>query len=208
SRLYEPNVRTGTAYAATLSIRLTWSGSSSDDTLGLSATDKKGRSVGDDTLAVSNAGGNMNFFQLDLPRGETYTITAFNQVGNSAEAVPSQAIAKLKVVNLAKSPQPAEPTGGPGFANYHIPLGLMPPTAEEQQLGGRAFGEPSIGVDPRTDDVLYQAGLYTIKGTFGSGRHAKATFTDVSDAPLTTSFSEDAILDTDRFTGRTWVSQL
>src|SRR5204862_2140686 len=40
------------------------------------------------------------------------------------------------------------------------------------------------------------------------GSRPTASFADVSDKPLTNSASEDAILDTDRATGRTWVSQL
>src|SRR5207237_1043944 len=53
--------------------------------------------------------------------------------------------------------------------------------------------------------VMYQAGLYTIRGTFSGGG---VTWKDVSDAPLTNSASEDAILAVDRATGRTFVSQL
>jgi hypothetical protein len=208
SKLYKPNVRTGTNYAAYLQITLRWKGTSSDDTLGLSAKDPKGHSVGNDTLAVTNNGGNVNVFMLQMPLNEKYTITAFNQVGNSSEAVASNAVARLHLVNLAKFRQPAQPAGAPQFRNYHVPLSLMPPTAEEQAIGGRAFGEPSIGVDTRNDNVMYQAGLYTIKAHFGSGSHPQATFAEVSDKPLTSSFSEDAILFVDRFTGRTWVSQL
>src|SRR5437764_6264987 len=58
SALYAPNVRTGTNYAAVLTIRLSWKSSSPDSALGLSATDKHGKSVGDDTLATTNNGGN------------------------------------------------------------------------------------------------------------------------------------------------------
>ncbi|MFN2462448.1 MAG: sialidase family protein, partial [Candidatus Dormibacteria bacterium] len=70
-----------------------------------------------------------------------------------------------------------------------------------------SFGEPSIGVDPRTDAVMYQAGLYTMKAVFDKANPAGVTWTDVSSV-YTNQASEDAILDVDRATGRTFVSQL
>ena len=85
----------------------------------------------------------------------------------------------------------------------------MPPTTEETQyLGGRAFGEPSVGVDPRTGAVMYQAGLYTVKGTVDhSTSPATVTWTNVTDVTENQA-SLDAILDVDRRTGRTFVTQL
>ena len=210
SKLYRPDVRTGTRHAAVLTIRLRWKGTNSDDSLCLSATNRKGNSVGNDTFGTTTdgSGDNVNVFVLEMPRTGTYTIQAFNCNGNSSEAVPSKAVARLGVVNLAGRREPRRQAGAPRFRNYHIPLKLMPVVPEEQALGGRLFGEPSIGVDPRTNAVMYQAGLHTIRARFGRGPRPKATFVNVSDKPLTTSFSEDAILDTDRTTGRTWVSQL
>jgi hypothetical protein len=209
ARLYAANLETGTDYAVVLTIKLTWQGTSPDDTLGLSAADPSGASVGNDTLATTNEGGDVNTFVLQDPLAEAYTITASNQLGNSTSAVPSSAVATLKVVNLASEKPPAEVTGAQGFTDYHIPLNLMPETLEEQQvLGGRSFGEPSIGVDPRNDDVMYQAGLFTLRGVFDtSTTPATASWTNVS-TPETNTFSEDAILDVDRNTGRTLVAQL
>jgi hypothetical protein len=74
STLYARDVRTGSAYAAVLKIVLTWTGLAPDDTLGLSATDPNGKSVGDDTLATTNSGGNINVFAIQMPLNETYTI--------------------------------------------------------------------------------------------------------------------------------------
>ncbi|MFL5822391.1 MAG: sialidase family protein [Solirubrobacteraceae bacterium] len=209
AKLYKPNVRTGTDYAAVLRIRLTWSGTAPDDALALSAKDKGGKSVGDDTLAATNGGGDVNVFTLQNPRNETYTITAANFNGNSSTAVAPSAVATLTVVHLSAFPQPTAPKGGPGFSIYHIPLKLMPELPEEKVvLGGRAFGEPTLGVDPRTNTVMYQAGLYTMKGKVND-HHSPPTITwkNVS-STITHVASEDAILDVDRHTGRTFVSQL
>jgi hypothetical protein len=209
SKLYAPNLRTGTDYAAVLTIHLTWTGTSPDDELALTAKDKAGNTVGDDTSATTNHGGDVNLFTLQNPRSETYTITVSNAIGNSSSAVPSTAVARLKVVHLAAFQEPSEPPGGPGFSIYHIPLKLMPELPEEKVvLGGRAFGEPSIGVDPQTGAVMYQAGLYTMRGTVNEHRHpATIAWKNVSPANTHVA-SEDAILDVDRRTGRTFVSQL
>ena len=208
AHLYAPNRRTGTAYALVLTITLTWSGGSPDDALGMSANDPDGNSVGDDTSATTNNGGNTNVFMLQNPLGQVYTVTAFNQYGNSSSAVPSHAVATLSMVHLADLAQPGQPHGAPSFANYHIPLDLMPPTLEEHQVGGRVFGEPSIGVDPKSDATMYQAGLYTMKATFDdSTTPPTAHWSNVS-SPLTNTASEDAILAVDRGTGRTFVTQL
>jgi len=207
---YSPDLRQGSKHAAVLTVVLTWTDNSHDATLGITATDSKGNSVGNDTGATTNDGSDINVFQLENPLDDTYTLTAGNQDGNSSTMAASHAVATLQLVDLAAQHAPAPPQQGPRFDDYHIPLSLMPPTTEEAvALGGRAFGEPSIGVDPNTDKVMYQAGLYTIRTSFDdSKRPAAATFTDVSDTPLTNTASEDAILAVDRGTGRTVVSQL
>ena len=209
SRLYAPNPRTGTDYAAVLTIRLTWQGSSPDDALSLSAKDKTGKAVGNSTGAATNHGGNVALFTLQDPRNSTYTITVANFDGNSTSAVPSTAVAKLEVVHLSAFGEPSPPRGAPGFTAYHIPLKLMPELPEEKVvLGGRGFGEPSIGVDPQTGAVMYQAGLYTMRGTVNDHHHpATITWKNVS-TTLTHLVTEDAILDVDRRTGRTLVSEL
>jgi len=206
---YTPDVRQGSTHAAYLQITMTWASSSADQALVLAVTDAGSNGVGNDTFGeINSAGNNVNVFQLQDPLNETYTVTASNGNGNSSAAIPAHAVATLHLINLAGQPQPPNPGGAPGFDTYHIPLSLMPPRTEESQLGGRLFGEPSIGVDPRNDDVMYQAGLYTIRATFDTSKQpAKASYSDVS-FPVSDTASEDAILFVDRNTGRTFVSQL
>jgi hypothetical protein len=69
---------------------------------------------------------------------------------------------------------------------------------------GQDAGEPSIGVNWKTGNVLYQAGLQTLKVDFST---ATPTWTDVS-SPITSVTGLDPILFTDHDTGRTFVSQL
>jgi hypothetical protein len=208
-QLYALNAKTGTDYAMVLTIHLTWKGSNPDDALGLSGADPHNASVGNDTLATSNVNGDNNVFVIQNPLSQTYTITASNQLGVSSEAVPSHAVATLTETNLSDAADVTQPSGAPGFDDFRTPLDVMPMTPEEDiVLGGRGFGEPSVGVDPKTDAMMYQAGLFTMKGTFDdSTRPAKATWTNVS-SPFTNIVTEDAILDVDRSTGRTFVSQL
>lgn len=212
STYYAPDVRQGSAHAAVLTVTMTWTGSNPDETYSLSASPGKApnTTVGNDTGAATNDGSNINIFTLQNPDNDTYTFTASNFDGIAVDSDSPHAVATLKFYDLASQAQPPEPSGAAGFTNYHIPLALMPPTPEETTvLGGRAFGEPSIGVNPKTNNVMYQAGLYTIKAHFDDSKTpAVPTYTDVSDAPLTNTASEDAILFLDQNTGRTLVSQL
>lgn len=115
------------------------------------------------------------------PAGQTYTATI------DLEAKP----------NSATGAAPAYSGLPPRFQNYPIP----------QSQGGNA-GEPSIGYNPNTGNVMYQAGLQTFKVGFDTSTSpAKATWTDVSSFE-TSKASLDAILFTDRLTGRTFSSQL
>jgi len=81
----------------------------------------------------------------------------------------------------------------PSFTNYPAPAPL-----------GRDAGEPSIGINAKTDNVLFQAGLETLKVDFSSGTPAWKNVAP----PITSTTSLDPILFTDRATGRTFVSQL
>jgi hypothetical protein len=81
----------------------------------------------------------------------------------------------------------------PSFTNYAAPAPL-----------GQDAGEPSVGVNWKTGNVLYQAGLQTLKVDFSGGA---PTWTDVS-APTTSITGLDPISFTDHDTGRTFVSQL
>jgi hypothetical protein len=71
---------------------------------------------------------------------------------------------------------------------------------------GNGAGEPTLGVNPKTNNVLFQAGLETYRVNGFNGRGG-ATWKDVS-PPLTSFASFDPILETDAVTGRTFVSQL
>jgi hypothetical protein len=86
----------------------------------------------------------------------------------------------------------ASANAAPGFNNYAGPSAMV----------GDA-GEPSIGYNPKTDKVMFQAGTTTARVDFSQ---APPTWTDVTEPTAIATF--DPILYTDRDTGRTFSSQL
>ncbi len=98
------------------------------------------------------------------------------------------------------SPPPAAPPSGetpPTYANFPAPAPLA-----------TSAGEPSLSYDAKSGNVMFEAGLQTLRVTFDdSTTPAHATWTDVSYV-LTSLATLDPILYTERTTGRTFVSQL
>src|SRR5919107_863069 len=83
----------------------------------------------------------------------------------------------------------------PTFASYQAPSGM-----------GDDAGEPTLGVDPKTQAVLFPCHARVLRVTGFNGRGG-ATWKDVT--PLVTGlYSFDPILETDTKTGRTFTSQL
>jgi hypothetical protein len=117
------------------------------------------------------------------PGGQTYTATV-TLTKASVATLPPDAAAKSTVAP-------------PRYQNYAAPNGL-----------GTTAGEPSIGVDWKTGNVMYVSDLQTLRVKFDdSVSPARTTWTDVS-APNTSVTSLDPILYTDHTTGRTFVSEL
>jgi hypothetical protein len=127
---------------------------------------------------------------LTNPAGGVYTVAAspYAVVGSySATAT----------LTLTDDPAPPSTEEAPRYATHVPPDGV-----------GRGAGEPTLGVNEETGNVMYIAGLETLRVGFdGCTSPARASWTDVSF--LTTSITSfDPILYTDQGTGRTFVSQL
>ena len=103
------------------------------------------------------------------------------------------AAAGLSVV--ATAGQAAKPSALPVFTNYEAPAGL----------GDRA-GEPTLGINPKTGAVLFQAYTETLRVT-GMKAGGKATW-ELGSFPVPQPRSFDPILRTDPDTGRAFTSQL
>jgi hypothetical protein len=102
-------------------------------------------------------------------------------------------------VAAAGPPPPAPPSSAtpPTYTNYPAPNPLA-----------RGAGEPSLSFDAKTGNVMFEAGLQTLRVSFDeSTSPATASWHDVSFV-LTSTLTLDPILFTDRTTGRTFVSQL
>jgi hypothetical protein len=84
----------------------------------------------------------------------------------------------------------------PTFTNFAAPAPL-----------GRSSGEPSIGVNWSSGNVMFQAGLETLRVNAFNDATATASWTSVG-STITSTASLDPILFTDHRTGRTFVSQL
>ncbi len=92
---------------------------------------------------------------------------------------------------------PAAGSGEPTYAIYPTPANL-----------GQSAGEPSLGVNWHSGNVMFTAGLETLRVSFDDTvTPATATWQDVT-FPLTGLTTLDPILFTDSQTGRTFVAQL
>lgn len=131
-------------------------------------------------------------------------------------------VATALVAPLAASALAGSGSGTPVFRTYTSPVGValstgdLPPEVTDpapfgiyQQTGiGDSCGEPSLGVDPKTGNVLYECGLQTLLvSDFDKGGAGRASWKPVQ--PLVEGEqSSDPILWRDTDTGRVFVNQL
>jgi len=101
----------------------------------------------------------------------------------------------LLMVAVIPSAARGVPTA-PTFASFVAPPSL-----------GNDAGEPSIGSNWATGNVMYQAGLETLRVSGFNDATGAATWASVG-STITSTASLDPILFTDHTTGRTFVSQL
>lgn len=85
----------------------------------------------------------------------------------------------------------------PTYKNYQSPPGI-----------GDNSGEPSIGVNWNSGNIMTNAVLDTLRVTFNTSTSPATATWLLKDSPITSTTSLDPILFTDHQTGRTFVSQL
>lgn len=104
--------------------------------------------------------------------------------------------ASIAAAGPTPTPPPLSTESAARYFNYHAPEGL-----------GTGAGEPSIGVNPKTGKVFFQASTQTLRVTFDdTSSPARTTWEDKSAPNAVTTL--DPILFTDQRTGRTFTSQL
>lgn len=142
-------------------------------------------------------------------------------------ALPLVAVAATVPLTLAATAAPKTVT--PRFQQYTSPSGVDMVTGHLPKEGVDAYqalkgagvpvygiwvqnglgddcGEPTLAVDRRTSNVLYQCGLQTLRiSRFGP--KGKATWTPVT-PPVSGEHTSDPLLYQDPTTGRVWVNQL
>ena len=115
----------------------------------------------------------------------------------SARFLPALAVAVLLSAVLALASASVAFAVPPTYDLYQAPSSL-----------GQDAGEPSLGVNWKSGNVLYIAGIETLRVTFdNSATPANASWSDVT-FPLAGLLTLDPILFTDSQTGRTFVAQL
>ena len=114
--------------------------------------------------------------------------------------------AALLASPLLLAPSQAATSAAPVFRQYHAPS--APLDVRGNHTKGDASGEPSLGFDSRTGDVMYMAEKATFRvNAFDPAANDKATWTDVTD-PVIGAQTSDPILYTDPVTHRTFANQL
>ena len=117
--------------------------------------------------------------------------------------LPALAVLAGSVTLGSSSAVTAAPT--PVFRQYHGPSAAK--DVRGKPTGADLAGEPSLGYDPKTDQVLFMADKSTFRvGAFGDADE-HATWTDITD-PVEGAQTSDPILWRDPVTGRTFVNQL
>jgi hypothetical protein len=120
----------------------------------------------------------------------------------------------LPALVLVVSPLLSAPSGAAGavrstapvFRQYHAPS--APLDVRGNATAGDSSGEPTLGIDSRTNDVMYMANKATFRvNGFDPKANDKATWTDVTDV-VEGAQTSDPILYTDPVTNRTYVNQL
>lgn len=157
------------------------------------------QAVDDYDLEVYNSSGQLVGSSANGP-GAVEKVTLSNPASGTYTVSTSKFLALLGYTGKARIvAHGSSGTGSAnlGFAVYAAPAGM-----------GDSSGEPSVGVNWSTDNVMYIAGLETLRVSFDDCfTPAQASWQDKS--YLTTSLlTLDPILFTDPVTGRTLVSQL
>ena len=150
--------------------------------------------VGNDTAAETVA--------LFDPKPGHYRVL----VVGSTVTVPVNYTATL-TYSIVTPPTPP-PNTATIFQNFAPPVPTVAGTPRQGTPAAGGAGEPSIGVNTRTGNVMVQSDLETLRVTFNDSVYPPATtWTDVG-STITSTESLDPILWTDPRTNRTFVSQL
>ncbi|MFN2523099.1 MAG: sialidase family protein [Mycobacteriales bacterium] len=118
--------------------------------------------------------------------------------------LPALALLASPLLTLPSQAATSEPA--PTFRQYHAPD--APKDARGRATGGDDAGEPTVGYNSKTGNVMFMANKNTFRvNGFDLSQNEKATWTDVTD-PVEGAQTSDPFLWTDPTTNRTFVNQL
>jgi hypothetical protein len=188
-----------------LTVTLTWTGlqgtDPSNNDLDLYIVDANGNDLGhsaDTNQAAAGGTGQAKevAFTGDMPTGN-YRIVVIDSL--ALTATPRFDVTATFELTAPPVPPPAT---AQVFTHYQPPI-----NADGSRLG-KSSGEPSIGADWKTGNIMYLGGVQALRVKFDDTKSpATATWENVG-APITSQETLDPILFTDHRTGRTFVSQL
>jgi hypothetical protein len=149
---------------------------------------------------TGNSGPNFEDLVINDPASGTWTMEA-----QSGAAVPQptavKGVATLTITRLPSVPKLHIRTGDPQFSNFDF----SPSYQTRDDAHRPNAGEPSLGIDWQTGNVMYMAGNQVTRITYPKGKpRGRPTTTDVT--PPNSRVNEDAILFTDHGVkpNRTW----
>ncbi|HXG54702.1 MAG TPA: hypothetical protein VNJ03_04925 [Vicinamibacterales bacterium] len=182
----------------TLSATVKWADAPDGNDMDLYIVDEQGKIVASSTTSNTQSASETASFTNPGTGPRTYRVVVVNWLS----PVPINSAAGTVTFSLvapptALPPEPTQPSYAPRFFNYKPPSGL-----------GETAGEPTLGVNFKSGNVMFIALLETLRASFDdSSSPAKAQWFNRSFITTGTR-TNDPILFTDSSTGRTLVSQL
>lgn len=184
----------------TLGATVRWADAPDGNDMDLYIVDEAGAIVASSTTDNSQSASETASFINPGTGSRTYRVVIVNwlTVTPIEQATGTVTFSLISPENTEQlPPEPVPPSYAPRFFNYSPPSGL-----------GEHAGEPTLGVNYKTGNVMYIALLETLRASFDdSASPARAQWFNKSF--LTTNLrTNDPILVTDSETGRTFASQL
>ena len=188
-----------TTRRGTLDATVRWADAPDGNDLDLYLVDEAGAIVASSTEDNTQSASETLSFTNPGTGSRTYRVVIVNWLSPTpVETVTGTVSFSLVSRETTQLPdEPAPPSFAPRFFNYQPPSGL-----------GENAGEPTLGVNYKTGNVMYIALLETLRASFDdTASPARARWFNKSFL-ATNLRTNDPILVTDSHTGRTFVSQL
>jgi hypothetical protein len=186
-------------HRGTMQATIKWADAPDGNDLDLYIVDEQGRIVASSTTDNTQSASETASFTNPGTGTRTYRVISVNWLTvTPIESFTGTVIFSLVNRDTVQLPdEPVAPSYAPRFFNYSPPSGL-----------GEHAGEPTLGINSKTGNVMFIALLETLRATFDdSASPARVNWFNKSFV-TTSARTNDPILFTDPQTNRTFVSQL